>query len=88
MEKQDRNIERLKERFKFTNSDLALLNEIKNCEISSIASTVEGGFEKNTGNFNPNGNANLFKVCIRYQERDSNSVKVLCLVKSSESLGV
>lgn len=88
MEKQDRNIERLKERFKFTNSDLALLNEIKNCEIASIASTVEGGFEKNTGKFNPNGNGDLFKICIKYQEQHSNSVKFLCLVRSNDSLRI
>ena len=87
MEIQDQNIERLKERFKLTNSDLALLNEIKNCEIESIASTVEGGFEENTGIFKHTGHGNLFKVCIKYQEKDTNSVKVLCLVRSSESIG-
>ncbi len=85
MKKQDRNIERLKERFKLTDSDLALLNEIKNCEIVSIASTNEGGFEENNGKFNPSGHGYLFKVCIKYQEQHSNSVKFLCLVRSNDA---
>ena len=79
MESLEKNIDRLKDRFDFTKEEISILNNIRNFEVESIASTTEGGFKKDTGEFDPTEQG-VYKVCIKYFEPRSSHMKVVCLI--------
>ena len=81
MESLEKNIDRLKDRFNFTKDEILILNSIKKYEVESIASTTEGGFKKDTGEFDAIGlGGDLYKVCIKYFEPSNSKIKVVCLI--------
>ncbi|MUP46075.1 hypothetical protein E0K83_10000 [Gramella sp. BOM4] len=81
MESLEKNIDRLKDRFNFTKDEISILNSIKKYEVESIALTTEGGFKKETGEFDATGlGGGLYKICIKYFEPHTSQMKVVCLI--------
>jgi len=79
-------IEHLKEKYNFSTNELKLLEEIKNKMIHSISFTSEGGFNCESGEFYSEGSSNCYKIKIKYEEKDSQNLKVVYLKCSAESI--
>ena len=78
-------LRRLKKKYKFHSKELKLLKAIEDCDINSIAYTVDGGFDKNTGEFHSEERPACFKVRIKYRSLDRKKEERLYLMKTSST---
>lgn len=74
-------LKRLKKKYKFHANELKLLKAIEDCDINSIAYTVDGGFDKKTGEFHSEERPACFKVRIKYKSLDQDEEQSVYLMK-------
>ncbi|WP_300441202.1 hypothetical protein [Christiangramia sp.] len=77
-------LNRLKERYELSQQELLELKRIKNCIITSIAFTENGGFDRENGEFHEEEREFSYKIRIKYRVDDLDEEKILVMVPIQE----
>ena len=78
-------LSRLKERYLLKSDEIKQLENLKNHNVTSIAFTENGGFDKKDGNFHPEERSHYYKIRIKYRSQDSEPEKILVLMPGAET---
>jgi len=77
-------LSRLKERYLLKRNEIALLEELENHNVTSIAYTENGGFDKKNGEFHPEERSHYYKIRIKYRLNENTDEKILVLIPAIE----
>ncbi|CAL66647.1 hypothetical protein [Christiangramia forsetii] len=73
-------LNRLKEKYKLNATEVKQLKDLEECEVTSIAFTENGGFDRRNGEFYPEDRECNYKIRIKYREKDTDPEKILVLM--------
>lgn len=80
-------LKRLKKKYQFRSNELKLLKEIEDCVINSVAYTVDGGFDEQTGEFHPEERPTCYKIRIKYKNTSQDPEKLMFLMDANDFKG-
>lgn len=73
-------LNRLKEKYKLNATEIKQLKRLEEFEVTSIAFTENGGFDRRNGEYHPEDRGCSYKIRIKYRENDSDPEKILVLM--------